>query len=256
MRSSWGFEPTTAPRDDVCPGPMPGPRVEPQNQFEHFITDSTQETQEYNLLPDGSELSDEETMRQLQLMKEYAVDKSINMTYAFQGYGGPKGLISKPRFRTTLSIAFGQNFPLTEELVTALSRRYADGPPGPYTQVHWKKFVEDVCESDDPPTATPPDSKDPRIARTMAEMAQLVRAEGLDMPRNFTEAGGRWNGVISKVKFNFAVTSLLFPHYKFSHDVLKHVTLVYSDTRSPPDHRQGGHVDVLWLKFAADIASL
>jgi len=49
------------------------------------------------------------------------------------------------------------------------------------------------------------------------------------------------------------MTSLLFPNYHFTTELLYDLALVYANTKGPPDLRLGGYQEVLWRQFVIDI---
>ena len=282
MRASWGYDQTTFPKEPSISNP--GGRV--SGVEEH--NDERDPT-----IPDGLSMSEEALTKQMRLMKKYAVEKELNMTHTFQvsrvfmppppsspssclprlrfcasrlelrappspqgSAGKANGIISKPRFKTALGMLFHQ-FPLTEELIAAISFKYGCGPPDPhgggYMEVMWRAFVIELRQYEDPDLPPPPNYQDERIAMAMSEMRQIAEDSGLDMTHSMQGAGGRSTGVIAKQKFFMAMTSLLFPHYHFTSDLLNDIALCYANTKGPPDLRLGGFQEVLWRQFVIDL---
>jgi len=209
-------------------------------------------------IPDGASMSEEHFIAEMQKLRKYAEDKELNLTHTFKGSGGKtNGIISKPRFKTALGMAFHQ-FQLTEEFISACALRYGTGPPdihgGGYQEVLWRTFVIELRMNIDNPTPpSPPNPFDPRIAVLMSELRQIAEDSGLAMVHAMQGAGGQPTGVIAKQKFFMAMTSLLFTNYHFSQTLLNDVALIYANTKGPPDLRLGGYQEVLWRQFVIDI---
>jgi hypothetical protein len=66
-------------------------------------------------------------------------------------------------------------------------------------------------------------------------------------------ADAKPTGVMAKQKFFMAMTSLLFPKYHFSNNLLHDIASEYAHKHGPPDLRHGGYLEVLWRQFAIDI---
>jgi len=209
------------------------------------------------MIPDGDAMPEEIFSNEMQRLRKYADDKELNLTHTFKGSGGKSnGIISKPRFKTALGMAFHQ-YPLDEKFIAAISLKYGTGAPdthgGGYQEVLWRTFVIELRSYQPPAPPAPPNPFDPRIAQTMSEMRQIAEDSGLAMVHAMQGAGGQPTGVIAKQKFYMAMTSLLFPSYRFTTDLLQDIAVIYANTKGPPDLRLGGYQEVLWRQFVIDI---
>lgn len=198
-------------------------------------------------------------------LNKYIDDKDLNLAHTIQGAGGhANGVISKPRFKTALGMLFHQ-YPLTEPFIAAIALKYGFGAPdvhtGGFQEVHWRKFVTDVQKYPKPEAETPPNPLDKRIANAMSQLRQMAEDSGLGMAQDpisgmahaFQGAGGMPTGVIAKQKFFMCLTSLLFPQFHFTMELLNDIALIYANKHGPPDLRQGGYVEVHWRHFIVDL---
>lgn len=98
--------------------------------------------------------------------------------------GKANGIISKPRFKTALGMAFHQ-YALHEELIAAISLKYGCGAPDPhaggYLEVLWRQFVIELQQYSPPVKPAAPDPFDPRITVAMSEMRQISEESGLNL---------------------------------------------------------------------------
>jgi len=84
-------------------------------------------------------------------------------------------------------------------------------------------------------------------------MHQIAVETGLGMAHVLQGAGGKSTGVISKQKFFMAMTTLLFPQYPFTTELLDNIALIYANCKGPQDLRLGGYTEVLWRQFIIDV---
>jgi len=246
MRATWGYDQKILPREPCVSAP--GMRVS-QVPTDPEARDPT--------IPDASSMSEQQLETELRKLKKYAEEKELNMTHTFQGSAGKaNGIISKPRFKTAIGMLF-HHYPLSEELIAAIAYKYGTGPEDPhgggYMEVMWRAFVIELRQFPDPTPAEAPNPFDERICKCLRELRQIAEDTGLDMTHTLQGAGGRSTGVISKQKFFMAITSLLFPHYHFSDEMLQNIALIYANTKGPPDLRLGGYQECLWRQFVIDV---
>jgi len=246
MRASWGYDQSKYGKEPSIAAP--GMRISP-------VPGGVDERDP--TIPEGKNMDPNEYETTMREMKKYAFDKELNLTHTFQGTAGKStGIISKPRFKTAMGMLFHQ-FPLSEAFIAAICFKYGCGPPDPHAggsqEVMWRAFVIDLRNTADPPAAQPPDPTDYRVTEAMSELRQIAEYSGLDMTHSLQGAGGQPTGTMAKQKFFMAMTSLLFPHYHFTTQLLNDLALVYANTKGPPDLRLGGYQEVLWRQFVIDI---
>jgi len=208
-------------------------------------------------IPDGESVADAAFDMEMSKLRKYADDKELNLTHIFKSNAGKaNGIISKPRFKTALGMAFHQ-YALHEELIAAISLKYGCGAPDPhaggYLEVLWRQFVIELQQYSPPVKPAAPDPFDPRITVAMSEMRQISEESGLNLAYALQGAGGQQNGVLVKAKFIMALTTIIFPNYHFTNELLNDICTIYANANGPVDLRLGGYQEVYWRAFANDI---
>lgn len=209
------------------------------------------------VVPNGEDMSRADLVNAMQRLNKYVEDKDVNLTDTFKAAGGSSnGIISKPRFKTALGMAF-HHFPLNEPMIAAIALKYGCGPPdshsGGYQEVLWRSFVVELRMMRKPALPSPPNPFDPRILLYMSEMRHIAEDSGLAMVHGMQGCDAKASGLMSKQKFFTAMTTILFPNYHFGTHALRDIALVYANTKGPPDLRNGGYQEVLWRQFVIDL---